>query len=136
VDGRAGLGGHRNATARTGQHLFSQTLRFLKPVRLGDRITARVEIVEVSRDRGRVRLATTCVNQDGEPVLTGEAWVRPPEAPAGPSARPRAVSPLWAASALAPLRQSAHLVSFWSGLARSLLEAASGGLRLDRQVAG
>ena len=56
---------------------LSQTLKFLKPVRAGDLITAHVDVVQVMEDRNRVRLATTCVNQHGETVLSGEAIVMP-----------------------------------------------------------
>jgi 3-hydroxybutyryl-CoA dehydratase len=56
---------------------LSQDLKFLKPVLFGDVITARVEVVEVMRERNRVRLKTVCTNQRGEDVLTGEALVMP-----------------------------------------------------------
>ncbi len=56
---------------------LSQDLRFVKPVKAGDTITARVEIVEIVRERNRIRLTTTCANQRGEEVLAGEAWVLP-----------------------------------------------------------
>lgn len=56
----------------------SQDLRFLRPVRAGDVITARVEVLERVPERNRVRLRTTCRNARGEEVLTGEAWVLPP----------------------------------------------------------
>jgi acyl dehydratase len=56
---------------------LSQDLRFLKPVKLGDAVTTRVEVVEVQRDRNRVRLRTVCTNQRAEDVLTGEALVMP-----------------------------------------------------------
>src|SRR3989454_7772044 len=56
---------------------LSQSLKFVKPVKSGDRITARVEVIEVIRDRNRIRLQTVCVNQNGEEVLSGEAWVMP-----------------------------------------------------------
>ena len=58
---------------------ISQELKFLKPVLPGDTITARIEVVEIAAERNRVRLKTTCVNQRGQEVLTGEAWVRPPK---------------------------------------------------------
>ncbi len=58
---------------------LSQTLRFLRPVRPGDAVTARVEVLEVLPARRRVRLATSCVNQHGEIVLDGEAMVLLPE---------------------------------------------------------
>ena len=56
---------------------LSQELKFLKPVFFGDIITARVEVLEVVRDRNRIRLKTVCSNQRGEEVLTGEALVMP-----------------------------------------------------------
>lgn len=56
----------------------TQELRFLRPVRVGDTITARVEVADILRERNRVRLKTICVNQRGEEVLTGDAWVLPP----------------------------------------------------------
>ena len=52
---------------------ISQSLKFTKPVKAGDTITARVEVVEVIRERNRIRLQTTCTNQRGEEVLAGEA---------------------------------------------------------------
>jgi 3-hydroxybutyryl-CoA dehydratase len=57
----------------------AQTLRFLRPVRIGDTVTARVEVIELVPEKRRVRLATTCSNQTGEPVLEGEATVLVPE---------------------------------------------------------
>lgn len=57
-----------------GSIYLSQTLRFTKPVRIGDTVTARVEVVELMAKR-RVRLATTCRNQHGETVVDGEAVI-------------------------------------------------------------
>jgi len=56
---------------------LSQELKFLKPVFFSDVITARVEVLEVLRERNRIRLKTVCTNQRGEDVLTGEALVMP-----------------------------------------------------------
>jgi 3-hydroxybutyryl-CoA dehydratase len=58
---------------------LSQSLRFVRPVRIGDTVTARAEVVELFPAKRRVRLATRCVNQDGETVLDGEALVWLPE---------------------------------------------------------
>lgn len=55
----------------------SQTLEFKAPVKFGDRIKAEVEIIEKITERNRVRLKTTCSNQDGIIVITGEAVVLP-----------------------------------------------------------
>jgi 3-hydroxybutyryl-CoA dehydratase len=59
---------------------LEQTLRFTRPVRIGDTVTARVEVIELIEKRRRVRLATSCANQDGEVVLEGEALVMVPAA--------------------------------------------------------
>lgn len=59
----------------TGSIYLSQSLRFTKPVRIGDTVTARVEVLEVIATKRRVRLATTCRNQNGETVVEGEAVV-------------------------------------------------------------
>jgi len=55
---------------------LSQTLKFVKPVKIGDTITARAEVVEVIAAKKRVRLATTCRNQLGETVVEGEALAK------------------------------------------------------------
>ncbi|HPJ92455.1 MAG TPA: MaoC family dehydratase [Deltaproteobacteria bacterium] len=59
---------------------ISQTLNFRAPVRIGDTITAFVEVSEIVTEKNRVRLKTTCVNQDDTLVLDGEAVVSPPKA--------------------------------------------------------
>jgi len=58
---------------------MSQSLRFTAPVRIGDTITARAEVIEVIEEKNRVKLSTTCTNQDGTVVLDGEALVMPPK---------------------------------------------------------
>ena len=58
-----------------GSVYLSQSLRFTKPVRIGDTVTARVEVLEIILAKRRVRLATTCRNQNGEMVVEGEAVV-------------------------------------------------------------
>jgi len=60
---------------------LKQELKFLAPVRIGDTITARAEVIEVTTEKNRIRLKTTCTNQDGTRVLDGEAMVSPPKAP-------------------------------------------------------
>ena len=58
-----------------GSVYLSQSLRFTKPVRIGDTVTARVEVLEIIAAKRRVRLATMCRNQNGEVVVEGEALV-------------------------------------------------------------
>ncbi|HEX2189545.1 MAG TPA: MaoC family dehydratase [Longimicrobiaceae bacterium] len=58
---------------------LSQSLRFLRPVRIGDTVTARVEVAELVPAKRRVRLLTTCANQHGEALVEGEALVMLPE---------------------------------------------------------
>jgi len=57
-----------------------QELDFLAPVHIGDTITARVEVLEIMDDKNRIRVRTSCTNQDGTKVLDGEAIVSPPKA--------------------------------------------------------
>ena len=63
----------------TGSIYIQQNLSFLAPVRIGDTITARVEVIEIMDGKNRVRLKTVCVNQEGTQVLDGEAIVSPPK---------------------------------------------------------
>ncbi|MCX7816037.1 MAG: MaoC family dehydratase [Syntrophales bacterium] len=58
---------------------LKQELNFLAPVKIGDTITARVEVIEKNTERNRVRLRTRCTNQEGKIVLDGEATVMPPK---------------------------------------------------------
>jgi 3-hydroxybutyryl-CoA dehydratase len=60
---------------------LKQELSFLAPVRIGDTITARVEVFELIPEKNRLRLKTSCTNQDGVVVLDGKALVSPPKAP-------------------------------------------------------
>jgi 3-hydroxybutyryl-CoA dehydratase len=60
---------------------LKQELSFMAPVMIGDTITAKAEVVEVVAEKNRVRLKTTCTNQQGKIVLDGEALVLAPKAP-------------------------------------------------------
>lgn len=59
---------------------MKQELKFLAPVRIGDTIMAKAEVVDMNREKNRVTLKTTCTNQDGVLVIDGEALVSPPKA--------------------------------------------------------
>ena len=54
---------------------LSQNLRFMRPVYVGDNITAELEVTAVDAEGCRVNLNTRCVNQNQEEVVTGEALV-------------------------------------------------------------
>lgn len=57
---------------------LSQTFRFLRPVALGDVITAEVTVTSKNLEKKRITLACVCHNQDGQNVVTGEAEVLAP----------------------------------------------------------
>ena len=58
-----------------------QELNFLAPVRIGDTVTARVEVLEIIHSKNRVRFKTDCFNQDALQIIDGEAIVSPPKRP-------------------------------------------------------
>ena len=99
---------------------LSQSLKFVKPVKAGDTITARAEVIEVLRERNRIRLQTVCVNQHGEEVLSGEAWIMPSKTRVIYEGRPTSAAAL-AALALTPWAWAAHAMSLWSMLGLSML---------------
>ena len=57
---------------------LSQEVKFLAPVRIGDTITAKVEVTELIPEKNRVKFKTTCINQEGKIVVDGTAWAMPP----------------------------------------------------------
>jgi acyl dehydratase len=102
---------------------LSQSLKFVKPVKAGDVITARAEIVEMLPERNRVRLQTVCVNQHGDEVLSGEAWIMPSRTRVVYEGR---VEPEPARSVLAynPWTWAAQAMTFWGVLSLSMLAGA------------
>ena len=62
----------------SGTIYLGQTFRFLKPVAIGDTVTARVTVKEKDEKKKRLLLKCVCLNQDGKEVLTGEAEVIAP----------------------------------------------------------
>ena len=55
---------------------LNQTMNFRKPVRIGERITATVEIVGIREDKNILTLNTYCENERGEMVIEGSAIVK------------------------------------------------------------
>jgi 3-hydroxybutyryl-CoA dehydratase len=52
---------------------LSQTLKFVRPVRLGDTITATAVVTAWNPEKRLLHLRTTCANQQGEGVVEGES---------------------------------------------------------------
>lgn len=52
---------------------LSQNVSFLKPVYLGDTITATVSVLKYRPEKGILTLVTECFNQAGEKVVDGQA---------------------------------------------------------------
>ena len=52
---------------------MGQTLKFLRPVHIGDTVTAIAEVIAKNEDKRQITMRTTVVNQDGKIVIDGEA---------------------------------------------------------------
>lgn len=96
---------------------LGQSLRFTRPVGLGDTITATVTVTERDLAKKRLVLDCTCTNQAGETVITGEAKVIAPDERVS---RPRV--------ALPEIRLSDH------SQYQRLIEAAKGGQNVPTAV--
>ncbi len=58
---------------------LSQTLKFTKPLFIGDAVTFRLKVLEIHTEKNRLLLETVCTNPAGDRVLRGEALVMPPK---------------------------------------------------------
>ncbi|MEW6730803.1 MAG: MaoC family dehydratase [Acidobacteriota bacterium] len=54
---------------------LSQEIKFLKPVFIGDTVTATATVTAYNEEKRIITLKTECANQEGIAVLTGEAKV-------------------------------------------------------------
>ena len=54
---------------------LTQSLKFTKPVKLNDKITAAVEIISIDDENSKITLSTICRNAEGKIVIDGEAQV-------------------------------------------------------------
>jgi 3-hydroxybutyryl-CoA dehydratase len=54
---------------------LSQSLRFLRPVKIGDTVKAVAYVKGIELEKRMVTIETDCFNQKGEPVVKGEAVV-------------------------------------------------------------
>ena len=58
---------------------LNQSLKFLKPVGVGDTVTVRVTVVGKDLEKKRLTLDCLCSIGEGEPVITGQAEVIAPD---------------------------------------------------------
>ena len=58
---------------------LGQELKFTKPVRFGDTVTATCTVSELLPEKNIAKLDTICTNQRGEVVVKGMATVMPPQ---------------------------------------------------------
>jgi len=58
---------------------IKQELAFKGPAKIGDTITARAEVIDINTEKNRIKLKTTCRNQDGKELVDGEALISPPK---------------------------------------------------------
>lgn len=111
---------------------LGQSLKFLKPVRVGDAITARVDVLETNPEKNRLRLQTVCTNQLGEEVLSGEAFVMPARARVVYAGRdPLDTLTAWAFTSWLWMAQSAAI---WTTLGLAGLGLAPGGAMRTGEV--
>ncbi len=64
---------------------LGQNLKFKSPVYLDMEVIAKVEVTAIRQDKGIVTMATTCEDNQGKTLVTGEAvlsvpWLRTPSA--------------------------------------------------------
>ena len=53
-----------------------QSVRFRRPVFIGDTLTARAEVIELIAAKRRLRVRTSIVNQHGKTVVDGEGVIQ------------------------------------------------------------
>lgn len=57
---------------------LGQELKFTKPVRIGDTVTATCTVIQLVPEKNLAYLETVCRNEAGEIVIQGTATVMPP----------------------------------------------------------
>ena len=58
---------------------LSQTVKFMRPVHIGDRLAIELTVTGIDIDKNRLTVKTEVTNQDGKKVLSGEAALMPPK---------------------------------------------------------
>lgn len=55
---------------------MGHTQKFKAPVRMGDTITATIEVIELVPEKKLVKIRNYCTNQDGVVVIDGDATIK------------------------------------------------------------
>ena len=56
---------------------LSQEVKFMRPVKVGDTVTVKLEVLDINERRKRATVSTNVVNQDGKTVVKGKAEIMP-----------------------------------------------------------
>lgn len=67
-----------NVMPGPGSIYLGQSLKFSRPVKIGDTITIQLEIIEKNEKRKRVSIQCSGSNQDGKQIISGVAEVQAP----------------------------------------------------------
>lgn len=62
-----------NVCPGEGSIYMNQNMDFLRPVFIGDTITAKVVVTSIDKGKKQMTLTTTCTNQNGKTVIDGSA---------------------------------------------------------------
>jgi len=54
---------------------LSQDLKFKRPIYIDQEVTATVEVIEIREDKPIITLSTTCINDQGKVLISGQAVV-------------------------------------------------------------
>lgn len=62
-----------NVCPGEGSVYMNQNMNFLRPVFIGDTITAKVVVTAIDKEKKQLTLTTNCINQNGKIVIEGSA---------------------------------------------------------------
>jgi acyl dehydratase len=58
-----------------GTIFLGQEVKFIKPIYIGEEVSAKIKIINVREDKPIFTFSTTCFNENGEIAIEGEATV-------------------------------------------------------------
>lgn len=56
---------------------LSQEVKFMRPVKIGDTVTVKLEVTDINERRKRATVSTNVINQYGKTVVKGQAEIMP-----------------------------------------------------------